>query len=135
MIILDILSALLIGFISGGLTMFLLYLIGDPWKDQVNVKAIFSRIGMWVDRGYSKVEKRRSEIASRAISDKDHQNALTGLTNWFMAAGACPYCFGVYVNLAFAIPSLLMADVSLWWIFATIPASQLAISWLVSRSE
>lgn len=106
-----IVVALFLGIASAFTTKFILYLIGDPWDEQVNKKAIFSKIGEWIDKGYH-----------------IHETLNPAKRNWFMALGACYYCLNVYVSFAVSFAILWHLDLTLWLLIVCMPVSHFSIS-------
>lgn len=131
-----IISALLIGLASALVTKFVLYIIGDPWKEEVNTKALFSRIGVWIAQGYDHAEK-MTAIRMQRIRENKHidrhaeDRYLSTMKNWWMAAGACYYCLNVYVSVIVSCLIFTQFDLSLWLLIASLPASHYAIGWVM----
>lgn len=109
--LLSIAGAFLLGIASAFATKFILYLIGDPWDEQVNKKAIFSFIGDWIDKGYH-----------------IHETLNPTKRNWFMALGACYYCLNVYVSFGLSTFLLWRLDLTAWLLLVALPVSHFTIS-------
>lgn len=127
--ILTILSVILLACIAPLLTCFLEYLIGDPWKEEVNTKAIFSRIGVWVSHGYDRTERKIAEkmMRSKVGSKQQEEILLSQKKNWYMVLGACPSCMNVYVSAGFLVGFFIICSISMWWLFAAMPISHFVL--------
>lgn len=105
-IIIEIGAWILIGIGVALFTYLFEYVIGSPWKDHVNTKAIFSFYGLWLHKKY---EQMQNKIAMNQAPS----NAHTQL-NWYSAIGACPYCINVHFANITAIGVALGGSLH-WW--------------------
>lgn len=115
--LIHVLTVCLIAFISACSTRFYLYLIGDPWDEQVNRKAIFSFIGKWVEDNYFLAEEKIKGSYTRK--------------NWFMALGACHHCNNVYWTAIIGSLLIWLCSYSFLWLIPVFPLSHFVISWLI----
>lgn len=128
--LLTIVSVLLLAACAPLMTLFVLYLIGNPDRDTVNTKAIFSFIGAWVAEGYDRTERKIAEAMRQEAHchAKEETRSLTRKKNWFMAAGACPKCLNVYVSTAFLSIMFLHFDLSFLNLIYALPVTHYFLS-------
>jgi len=108
-----LISVIIIGCLCALLTKFIEYVLGDPWQDRVNAKAIFGKLGLWIAKGYEESEMRPTK------------------RNWFMAAGACYYCLNVYVTAITSLIALHGLEISLLWVILCLPISHYLLSYIM----
>lgn len=108
------------------LTEFTLYLIGDPWLEKVNTKAVFSRVGLWIARKYERADA-RLQLRKSNHPDPDKYAASHPIV--WMSLGACPYCFNAWFTLLFCGAWFLGLGISLWYLILAAPISH----WLLGQ--
>ena len=123
-ILIEILLWLVLSGCIASVTVFIEYIIGDPWKEDINEGAIFSFYGKWI-------LKKHEEYANSIILNKP-QGAHTKV-NWYKALGCCPKCFNVHVAWILTLGIVLGSPLSWWGVFITIPISHIVLIWLMDK--
>lgn len=126
MIFLDILTAIFIGLIGGMLTVWVRSLIGDPTGDgtetgDVNTRAIFSFIGVFVLHRYLKYENRLREYLEKSNLTLKQERPLEArkINRWKIFT--CPFCMVVWMCFAFGPLMIWITGIS-WWHMLYIPS-------------
>lgn len=124
-----------IGLLSGALTYVLEYIIGQPYKDNLNTRAVFSRYGLWVRRKYNEYEFRLSERVIRQKDVLSEENVEVKSINIYMMLGACPSCFNIWVTAAFSIITLLSIGYSPFWAFLALGTSHFSLHFMMDNLD
>lgn len=130
-----IISAIIIGCCGALASKFILYLIGDPHEEEVNTKAIFAFIGVWVFHGYERIERKiANDMAFIKPETKlSEDKLLSSRKNWFMALGACPICFNTYITGIVCTILFIHFDISFWNLLLAYPSSHYIMGLLISH--
>jgi hypothetical protein len=117
-----IVSVLLLASCAPLMTKFLLYIMGNPHHEHVNIKAIFAQAGLWVAEGYDRTDRKIAERISGKFCDtrKVDRYAATQ-KNWYMMLGACPYCMNVWVSGLLLTSLFLLFGIPLWNLVYAMP--------------
>ena len=113
--------ALIIGMICGAFTRFFEYLIGNPFRDEMNHGNILAFYGRWIRNNYDKQEARQGE-----------RGAAYALNMW-KAAGVCPYCVNVYITLIFGGICIWYSGIHWWLIFAILAVSHYTLGYIFDK--
>lgn len=116
-----IVSTLLLASCAPLMTKFLLYIMGNPHHERVNVKAIFGQVGLWVAEGYDRTDRQIAERASTLFDARKADRYAATQKNWFMMAGACPYCMNVWVSGLLLTTLFLLFGIPLWNMIYAMP--------------
>jgi len=119
----ELLCVLIIGAMAGALTRLFEYVIGNPFKEDMNQGAILSVYGRWILKNYNRVEKTMFD---------GHAKGHYALNMW-KAAGVCPFCVNVYISLIFGIVCIVFSPIHWWLIFAILAVSHFVLGWILEK--
>jgi len=132
-----IIYVIIISCIAGSTTYFIEFLIGNPNEDKVNLRSIFSWIGVLIDEGYHRTETKVSDYMNERggsnLLSTTQKLRVTFMLNWYKALGACHLCLNVYVTVIVTLLVYHFTDVSMWWVLLSLPVSSMFLQWLYQR--
>lgn len=134
--LLELIYVIVVGLMGGVATFWFMSLIGDPDKEEVNTRAIFSFYGVWIRHKYDAYEKALEDrITRRAMNLKEQEKFEARHINWAKSGGACRYCTGVYITAFMSAIIFYCTDVSLWWIFLTLPTFHFSLKHMTEKLD
>ena len=100
--ILTILYVILISGVGACTTYFYQFIIGNPDKDEVYLRSIFSFFGVWLEKKYNKIEDPiENSIVNmggmKSLHYKDRMKIALNVNIW-KPLGICIYCSNVYIT-------------------------------------
>ena len=130
-----IITTILIGILSGALTKFFLYLIGNPYQESMNTGAILSFYGIWVRHNHDRLKEQIEKRLSGYSDEKSFDKAATRMINKYKALGACPWCINVYIAAISGGFFLWFHDISLWHLVYLLPISHLSLTYIIDNFD
>lgn len=135
---------LIIAFFVACFVKFTHFAIGEPYEDENGFNfaqgRIFSLYGAFILRKHNEYDlKERTRL-----NDKIKAMGIDTATNsgqmkafWiqskyrpsiWLALGVCPKCFSFWLGLLIWIPTLLLFNISIFWVVLTLPASSVMLA-------
>lgn len=130
-----IITTVLIGILSGALTKFFLYLIGNPYQEKVNTGAIFSFYGVWVRQNHDRLKEQIEYRLSGYSNVNSFDKAAARMINKYKALGACPWCINVYIAAISGSFFLCFHEISLWHLIYLLPISHLSLTYIIDNFD
>lgn len=135
--ILTILYVILISGVGACTTYFYQFIIGNPDKDEVYLRSIFSFFGVWLEKKYNKIEDPiQNSIENmggmKSLHYKDRMKIALNVNIW-KPLGICIYCSNVYITAIVTGIIFYFTFVSLWWILPSLVISNMILNFIEQR--